>query len=83
MTQDTQMSHHRPSAWRHFPILAAVVIVVLLALYFVLSSSAFLKAVVVPRVGKALNAKVTADKVSLSPFSKLVIENVKVETTGL
>jgi len=83
MTQDTQTSRRRSSAWRHFPILAAVVIVVLLALYFILSSSAFLKAVVVPRVGKALNAKVTVDKVSLSPFSKLVVENVKVQTTGL
>lgn len=77
------MAHRRSSTWRHFPVLAAVVIVVLVALYFILSSSAFLKAVVVPRVGKALNAKVTVDKVFLSPFSKLVVENVKVETTGL
>lgn len=83
MTQETQTSHRRSSAWRHFPILAAAVIVVLLALYFMVSSSAFLKAFVVPRVGKALNARLTVDKVSLSPFSKLVVENVKVETTGL
>ncbi len=50
--------------------------------YFVLSSQAFLKAVVLPRVGSAMNARITADRVELSPFSRLHLTQVRVETTG-
>jgi hypothetical protein len=54
----------------------------LVVAYFVLTSSAFLKAVVLPRAGKAMKATVTADDIALSPFSSLRLRNLKVQTTG-
>lgn len=54
----------------------------LVGLYFTVTSSVFLKAVVLPKVGAALNAKVAADEVALSPFSKMTLKNLSVVTTG-
>ncbi len=70
------------SGLRQFGKIVLLVLVVLIALYFVLTSGAFLKAVVVPRIGQALNAKLSVGKVSLSPFSKVHINQLKVETSG-
>lgn len=81
----TSASTGRPrrSSWlRKLLIILASLVLLLIALYFVVTSSAFLKAVVLPRAGGALNAKVEADQISLSPFSEVVIERMKVQTTG-
>lgn len=56
--------------------------VLLVALYFVVTSDPFLKAVALPRVSQAINGRLTAGKVSLSPFSQLALKQVKLETTG-
>jgi uncharacterized protein involved in outer membrane biogenesis len=61
---------------------AAALAVLLVVAFFVLTSSAFLKGFVLPRVGKAMNATVTADDVKLSPFSELHLRGLKVQTTG-
>ena len=63
-------------------ITLAVLLVLLVALYFVGTSSAFVKAVILPRVGAAMNAKITVDDISVSPFSRVHIEKLRVETTG-
>ncbi len=60
----------------------AAVILLLLVAYFVGTSSAFVKAVILPKVGASLNAKITAEDVSLSPFSQVVLRKLRVETTG-
>lgn len=52
------------------------------ALYFGLTSGAFLKAVVLPQVGSALGAELTAETVSLSPFSGLTLRQVKLTPKG-
>ena len=57
-------------------------IMLLLVVYFVATSGAFLKGVVLPRVGKAINAQVTVSGASISPFSQVVLQNLKVQTTG-
>ncbi|HLX68787.1 MAG TPA: AsmA family protein, partial [Verrucomicrobiae bacterium] len=62
--------------------LFGIAIVLLVALYFLFTSSSFLKKHVLPRVSKSLNAKVTASSVSLHPFSQVVLRDVKVQTTN-
>jgi hypothetical protein len=57
-------------------------LVLLIILYLVATSAAFLKSVILPRVGKSMNATITAGDASISPFSRVVIKDLKVVTTG-
>jgi uncharacterized protein involved in outer membrane biogenesis len=61
-----------------FGILIALVVVV----YFVATSGAFFKGVILPRMSKAMNAQVTVSDASISPFSQVILRNLKVQTTG-
>jgi hypothetical protein len=54
----------------------------LIAGYFTITNSAFIKRYVLPRVGKSIHAEITADSVRLSPFSKLELENIKLTPEG-
>src|ERR1051326_8677187 len=62
--------------------LFAILIVLLVVGYFVATSSAFVKSVILPRVGKSMNADITAGDVSISPFKEVILKNLKVQTTG-
>src|SRR5437667_4659296 len=59
-----------------------VFILLLLAVYFVGTSSAFFKGVILPKVGKAMNATITVSDAAISPFSQVVLRDLKVQTTG-
>src|SRR5208282_5410691 len=59
-----------------------ILIVLLVVVYFVATSSVFLKGVILPRVSKAMNAKVTVGDASISPFSQVILRDLKVQTTG-
>ena len=73
----------KPRRWlRWLAGLATGVVVVLVAAYFVVTSSAFLKAEVLPRVGSALNSSVTVSDVTLHPFRQLVLRDLKVQPNG-
>lgn len=50
--------------------------------WFVVTSSGFLKAVVLPRVGSALNARVEAQSIALSPFSSLELRQFNLVPNG-
>lgn len=63
-------------------IFAALLVVLLVAAFFVGTSSGFLKTVVLPRVGAALNAQVSAESISLQPFSSIEIRNLSVVPNG-
>ena len=63
-------------------ITGGALVVLLVLAYFVGTSSAFIKGVVLPKVGTAIGGKVTADEVALSPFSSLNLTGFKLETTG-
>ncbi|MBL9138653.1 MAG: AsmA family protein, partial [Verrucomicrobiales bacterium] len=63
-------------------IALGAVVVLLLIGYFVVTSSGFAKAVVLPKVGAALNATVEAESISLSPFSSVEIRKLKVTPQG-
>lgn len=57
-------------------------LILLLVGYFVGSSSAFFKGVILPKVSSAWNAHVTVSDASISPFRQVVLRNLKIETTG-
>jgi hypothetical protein len=57
-------------------------LLLLLLLYFIVSSGAFIKGVVLPRVGASLNAQLTVADASLSPFSSVALRQLEMRTTG-
>ncbi len=59
-----------------------ILIVLLVVVYFVATSSAFLKGVILPRVSKAANAQVTVGDASISPFSQVILRDLKVQPAG-
>jgi len=59
-----------------------VLVVLLVVVYFVATSSAFFKGVILPRASAALNAKITVSDASISPFKQVVLRDLKVQTTG-
>ena len=59
-----------------------ILVLLIIIAYFVGTSSAFLKAVILPKVGAALNAQVTVSDAAIHPFSEVVLSNLKVQTTG-
>jgi hypothetical protein len=73
----------KPRRWlRRIAIAAGVLVVLLVAVYFVVTSAGFLKGVILPKVSSALNAEVTISDADISPFSKVVLKNLKVTTRG-
>ncbi|MCB1127783.1 MAG: hypothetical protein KDM81_14920, partial [Verrucomicrobiae bacterium] len=62
--------------------LAAAGLLLIIGAYVLLTSGAFIKGVVIPRVGRAMNAEVTVDAVSLHPFSQVVVRNLRVVPDG-
>src|SRR2546426_11721370 len=59
-----------------------IFIVLLVAVYFVGTSSAFFKGFILPRVSKSINAQVTVSEASISPFKEVILHNFQVRTTG-
>lgn len=72
----------KPRWGRRLGIVAVVLVVLLVAFYFVATSAFFLKSVILPRVGKSMNASVTVGDASISPFSSVVLHDLKVTTTS-
>jgi len=83
---DTTLGSPAPSkgrGWlRKLAWIAGILTVLLVVAYFVATSSAFFKGVILPRVGKAMNADITVGAASISPFSQVVLKDLKVQTTG-
>jgi uncharacterized protein involved in outer membrane biogenesis len=71
-----------PSRKKQWPKILGGLLLTLAVLYFVFTSGVFIKAVVLPQVGSALNSELTADGVSLSPFSSLTLRQVKLTPKG-
>ncbi|HEY9175974.1 MAG TPA: AsmA family protein [Verrucomicrobiae bacterium] len=62
--------------------IAGGLVILLVVAWFVVTSGAFFKGVVLPRVGAAMNAEVTVADASLSPFSQVVLRDLKVVPKG-
>jgi hypothetical protein len=57
-------------------------LILLFVLYFVATSAAFLRSVILPRVGKSMNSTITVGDASISPFSQVVLKDLKVTPNG-
>jgi len=67
---------------RRLGIAAGALLLLLVVAYFVVTSGGFVRSFIIPRVGQAINAKLTVGEASLSPFSGLELRQVRLETTG-
>lgn len=72
----------RGGLWRKLIWVAGTFVVLLIAAYFVATSGSFINSFILPKVGAALNADLTAAEVQLSPFSQLVLRDVKLTPKG-
>jgi len=71
------------SRWPRRTAVALVVFVVLLVCtYFVATSAPFFKRVILPRLGRAICAELTVADVSISPFKRVVLRELKVKPFG-
>ncbi|HWQ90787.1 MAG TPA: AsmA family protein, partial [Clostridia bacterium] len=62
--------------------LAAVCVVLIVAVYFVATSGAFLKGVILPRVSTAMKAKITVGDASISPFRQVILKDLRLQPEG-
>src|SRR5438105_13805037 len=66
---------------RKWTKVCGTLVLLVLAAYFVATSSAFVTGVVLPRVSRSLNARITAGHASVRPFSQVILSDVKIHTT--
>lgn len=74
-----------PKKRRWLGVLAWVfglLIMLLAVVYFVATSGVFFKGVILPRISTTLHAQITVSDASIRPFSQVVLQNLKVQTTG-
>lgn len=57
-------------------------IVLAVVLYFVVTSSAFLKSEILPRVSGSIHANVTISSAAIHPFSEIVLHDFKIQPTN-
>ncbi len=76
----TSRQPHRALQW--IGIIFGVLVLLLVVAYFVGTSEWALKSVILPKVSKAMNAQVTVESASISPFSSVNIKGLKVQSTG-
>lgn len=69
----------RGSLGKKLGIALGVILLLVVVLYFVVTSTAFFKGVILPRVSKAVGADVTVADASISPFSKVKMQKLKVQ----
>ena len=70
--------------WLRITAIVLTVLVVLLVIaYFVGTSSAFLKAVILPRAGAALNSDISVSSASIHPFHSITLRDLKVQPHGV
>src|ERR1051325_8393061 len=81
-TEDPPRPVKRRRGWRVFGWIVLVLVVLLVVGYFVVTSSPFIKAVVLPRVGKAIDSDVTVSDASVHPFRSVVLRDLKIVPHG-
>src|SRR5688572_4065165 len=71
------------SRWlRKLAMILGIVMVLLVIIYFVVTSTVFLKGVILPRAGQSLHADITVEDASISAFSQVILRKLTVRTTG-
>ena len=83
MANETKTTPRQSRRWlRRIGIVFGALLLLLVIAYFVGTSEWALKSVILPKVGKAMNANVTVNSASISPFSAVTVRGLKVETNG-
>jgi uncharacterized protein involved in outer membrane biogenesis len=83
MANETNTTSRKPRRWlRWIGYFFGFMIVGLLMIYFVGTSEWALKKFILPQVSKSMNAEVTIESSSISPFSSVQLRGLKVQTTG-
>ncbi len=83
METQTNAVSRKPRRWlRWVGIVFGVLVVLLVVGYFVGTSEWALKSVILPKVSKAMNAEVTVEGASISPFSSVNLIGLKVTKKG-
>jgi len=83
MTEPTTTARPKRRTWLRVLLWAAgAVVCLVIVLYFVATSGAFFKGVILPKVSKSLGADVTVADASISPFSQVVLRDFKVQAPG-
>ena len=62
--------------------IAGILIALVIAFYFVLTSSRFFTVRVLPRVSRAINANVTVTSAEIHPFSLIILRDLKIQPTN-
>ncbi len=62
--------------------IAGVLVILTLVAYPVVTSSGFIKGVILPRVSAVIHADVTVTGISVHPFSKITVRGLKVQAKG-
>ncbi len=82
-TIDSLTIDRRPGRLGRVVWLAALIIlllgILLMAAYLLVTSSGFIKRVIIPRIGAAIHADITVTEISVHPFSKILIRGLKVQ----
>jgi uncharacterized protein involved in outer membrane biogenesis len=79
MSANTNLNIQRRRRW---PLVLGGIAGALVVVYFVATSGVFIRSVILPRVSAAVGSEVSAEDVSLSPFSSLVLRGVKLVPKG-
>ena len=83
MTNPTSSTPRKRSSWlRKLLFVFGGLLVLLVVAYFVVTSSAFFKGVILPGASKSLGGEVTVASASISPFSQVKLSQLTVKTTG-
>ena len=73
----------RAHRWlQFFAALVMVLMVLIVVAFLFLTNPAFIHDVVLPRLGKAINANVTVSSISFDPFKQIVLHDLKVQAIG-
>jgi type II secretion system protein N len=84
MSKSTSPSQSDPRRrWLRWILLAVLLLVILvILLVFFVTSGAFLRGVLLPRIGQSYNAEITATDGTLHRFSGLSLQGLRVQTIG-
>ena len=63
-------------------IVSGSLALLLMVVYFIVTSAWFLKSVILPKASAAFNATITVQDASISPFSSITLAKLQVQTTG-
>ncbi len=83
MTDTTVKSQPPKRGWLRWLVrIGGLLIILIIAAYFVATSSAFIKGIILPRVSASLHADITAGDVSVHPFKEITVRDLKVQAKG-